>query len=159
MTSMWTQVSISNRCFYILCSDLNNNLFNYPEHSNKPADIKCDYPDCEKMFTTRIYKARHIRSTHTHRQKTPTEAAFICHECGKAFVAFSRLREHLYIHMPNVEKPHKCGQCGKSFIKKHKLKNHTMRHEGIKNFVCPHCGMRKTTKEELRVHINCEFIN
>lgn len=28
-----------------------------------------------------------------------------------------------------------------------------MRHNGIKNFVCPTCGIRKTTGHELRVHM------
>lgn len=28
-----------------------------------------------------------------------------------------------------------------------------MRHKGIKNHVCPTCGMRKTTGHELRVHM------
>lgn len=29
-----------------------------------------------------------------------------------------------------------------------------MRHEGIKNHVCPVCGLRKTTPHELKVHLN-----
>lgn len=39
------------------------------------------------------------------------------------------------------------------FATKYKLKEHVMRHEGIKNFVCPICGLRKTTGHELRVHL------
>lgn len=29
-----------------------------------------------------------------------------------------------------------------------------MRHAGIKNFICPYCDMRKTTRNELKIHVN-----
>lgn len=37
----------------------------------------------------------------------------------------------------------------------HKLKEHMMRHNGIKNHVCPTCGLRKISAHELRVHMKC----
>lgn len=39
------------------------------------------------------------------------------------------------------------------FATSYKLKEHIMRHDGIKNFVCPTCGLRKTTGHELRTHM------
>jgi hypothetical protein len=59
-------------------------------------------------------------------------------------------------------------ECNKSFITKWKLQEHENRHKGIKNYECQHCGLRKTTSHELKVHLNyhtreklykCEYEN
>lgn len=67
--------------------------------------------------------------------------------------------------------PYSCSICPKKYTTKHKLKEHTMRHDGkwkpfeivtkincriagVKNHICPFCGLRKTTPYELKVHIN-----
>lgn len=44
--------------------------------------------------------------------------------------------------------------CPKKFISNYKLKIHTMRHLNVKPFVCPTCGLRKTTNRELQAHLN-----
>jgi hypothetical protein len=72
------------------------------EHSNREPDIKCDYPDCLKTFTTMIYKKRHVKSAHMFRPKPSTELAYICHECGKSFVALSRLKVSCLLFMENI---------------------------------------------------------
>jgi uncharacterized Zn-finger protein len=62
------------------------------EHSNRTPDIKCDFPNCEKTFTTLEYKKRHIKAVHRPRQKRRKEVACTCHECGKSFLSLQSLK-------------------------------------------------------------------
>lgn len=61
-------------------------------------------------------------------------------------------------------KAYHCPRCEKSFTTAVGLEQHVLRHDGIKNFVCKVCGVKKVTERELRSHMNshkekfsCEF--
>jgi hypothetical protein len=64
-------------------------------HSGKEALIKCEYPGCERTFTTRNTMMGHLRSVHN--KKDPSTAQIhMCDICGKTFGRASLLRVNFW---------------------------------------------------------------
>ena len=80
-------------------------------------------------------------------------SACICEHCGKQFRNKHHIKKHLYVHNADLM-PFECEICKKKFPQKRDIDDHMLRHQGIKNFVCPTCGLRKTTAHELKAHMN-----
>jgi KRAB domain-containing zinc finger protein len=70
---------------------------------------------------------------------------FSCKECGKNFLKFYQLKNHLKAHS-DFAKPHLCQECGKSFSEADYLNRHLKRHSGIKPYACPVCPKTFTFK-------------
>ena len=83
---------------------------------------ECNYPECDKTFTTRFSLSRHI---HTH----ASAKQFICVICYKKFSLGQYLKEHTYIH--TGQKPFKCPQegCTRTFRQAGKLSLHKRLHK------------------------------
>ncbi|XP_053688595.1 zinc finger protein 595-like [Sabethes cyaneus] len=121
------------------------------KHSGEKVFLPCEHPGCEQQFSTRYALKRHTQRVHDP-TFVPEITIFVCDTCGKTFASKGNLKKHQYTHTPS-EMPFVCGICSKQFPTSNKLKEHNLRHEGVKNHTCPHCGLRKTTMHELRQHI------
>ncbi|XP_055528149.1 zinc finger protein 391-like [Wyeomyia smithii] len=121
------------------------------KHSGERILLPCEHPGCEQQFSTRYALKRHTLRAHDP-NFVPETTIFVCDTCGKTFASKGNLKKHQYTHTPS-EMPFVCGICSKQFPTSNKLKEHNLRHEGVKNHTCPHCGLRKTTMHELRQHI------
>ena len=49
---------------------------------------------------------------------------FKCHNCGKVYSTYARLRRHQITHNADKRKPYKCVVCGNSFNQKQSLRRH-----------------------------------
>ncbi|XP_071386168.1 uncharacterized protein [Centroberyx affinis] len=78
------------------------------------------------------------------------EKRFSCTYCGKSFMRFSQLKEHLRSH--TGEKPFSCLQCGRSFTKQCNLIRHAVVHSGEKPYECALCGKCFTQRSSLKSH-------
>uniref|UniRef100_W8C868 Zinc finger protein 879 n=1 Tax=Ceratitis capitata TaxID=7213 RepID=W8C868_CERCA len=123
------------------------------QHEGRQFQYACEQQGCDKVYKHKPTLVMHQRK---HHKLGPELRSLICEICGKIFKTSTMLNDHRYIHKDTSERPYACDQvnCTRRFSNKDKLKVHLMRHAGIRNYVCPHCGMRKTTMNELKVHIN-----
>uniref|UniRef100_A0A1A9WLE2 Protein krueppel n=1 Tax=Glossina brevipalpis TaxID=37001 RepID=A0A1A9WLE2_9MUSC len=140
------------------CDRSYNRLHNLEQHlkdhkGDRPRRYKCDVENCDRAYKTKSAINMHKRKTH---HLGPALKKHICEICGKIFKTSASLNDHRFSHKSEAELPFACEEtnCNRRFSNKAKLQVHKMRHAGIKNFVCPHCGMRKTTRNELRTHLN-----
>ncbi|KXJ71640.1 hypothetical protein RP20_CCG020064 [Aedes albopictus] len=115
--------------------------------------VRCDHPGCSETFSSHQGLRSHRLKVHDPNYVEPELAAFICEICANSYTTKESLKRHRYSHVPD-EKPNICSYCPRKFSTVHALNMHLNRHKGIKNQICPHCGVRKTTKNELRSHIN-----
>ncbi|XP_053688343.1 zinc finger and BTB domain-containing protein 49-like isoform X2 [Sabethes cyaneus] len=122
------------------------------KHSNNPLCLPCDFPGCQHKFYTRLGFNRHKRRAHDPNYVAPPVTPFICDVCGKDFTSKGGLKTHSYTHYPD-EMPFVCEVCDKKFPTVNKMKDHVLRHKGIKRHICPHCGLQKITRHELKFHI------
>lgn len=122
------------------------------QHEGHSFQYACDQDGCDKVYKHKPTLVMHQRKCHKLGSELKTH---ICEICGKLFKTTTMLNDHHYTHKDKSERPHACDQpnCLRRFLNKDKLKVHLMRHAGIKNYVCPHCGMRKTTMNELKVFV------
>ena len=56
-----------------------------------------------------------------------------CETCLRSFSKKDKLKRHMFIHLPDSEKPHKCHYCNKGFTQKAQLTVHLERHHNIEN--------------------------
>ncbi|XP_034484177.1 zinc finger protein 675-like [Drosophila innubila] len=150
------------------------------KHHNDQLPFQCSVEKCKKGFTTSTGLKHHMEHTHTelcdlhpctvegcsesfaqtrmltqHLRKVHNIAKPIIHpcpECDKVFRCPMALKKHMYDHT-GEELPFGCNICQKRYRVNTELRDHLLRHAGIKNFVCPYCGVGKTTKQELDKHM------
>ncbi|XP_036318411.1 zinc finger protein 2 homolog isoform X1 [Rhagoletis pomonella] len=125
-------------------------------HGPRPVELTfiCPVEGCGKFFNREASCKMHYRLKHNPAIANRKPKSLVCEDCGKTFPTNSKLIEHRYKHLPMEQYPHKCDECGKRYKNRRTFRDHQLRHAGIKNFICPHCGVRKTTKNELHTHIN-----
>ncbi|KAJ6648573.1 Zinc finger protein, partial [Pseudolycoriella hygida] len=114
---------------------------------------RCMYADCGKEYYLGESLNMHINRIHLGIKPKKLTQSYVCDQCGLVFNSGSKLKDHRYKHTGVL--PFACKICSKTFITRMVLKNHTMRvHLNHKPFVCPTCGLRKTTHRELKTHLN-----
>lgn len=153
-------------CSYANCdkaynryTDLNRHL---NDHNGIPNLFECDIENCQKVFSCYSSLNYHKREYHKcgkeikRLQRQPSTKSFVCESCGQVLSSRATLKTHRYIHVDKSQWPYVCDEpgCTRRFRMASRLTIHKKRHAGIKDFVCPHCGMRKTTRHELNIHIN-----
>ncbi|XP_075161409.1 uncharacterized protein LOC142234204 [Haematobia irritans] len=123
------------------------------EHSHDEIvdKIPCTQEGCDMTFTRRRILNWHLKRVHKI-AKEDVPKAYPCNECEKVFKCPMALKKHMFKHT-GQELPFPCNICGKRFVINSALKDHLMRHAGIKNYVCPYCGVGKTTRQEWNTHI------
>nr|XP_029721577.1 zinc finger protein 91-like [Aedes albopictus] len=125
----------------------------HAEQHTQQKTWDCDHPDCKEQFATHQALRQHKIKIHDPNYTKPKPRVSICEACGDTFENSQKLRRHKFaVHEPE-EKPYMCEICFLRFSLPHKLKKHMVRHEGIRNHVCPYCGVAKITKGELTSHI------
>ncbi|XP_001648101.2 zinc finger protein 652-B [Aedes aegypti] len=122
------------------------------KHTDKKIAIPCEFPGCDAVFATREGVKRHRQRNHDPNYQVPEQIPFICDTCGNSYTTNAALKRHKYSHNPE-EMPFRCTFCPKKFPTKTKLLIHTKRHQGILDFECPHCGLKKPSKHEVNQHI------
>lgn len=120
-------------------------------HSETVEKIPCTVEGCNQIFTRRRTLNWHLKRVHKI-SKEDVPKNYPCTECDKIFKCPMALKKHMYKH-DGKELPFPCNICGKRFVINSALKDHLMRHAGIKNYVCPYCGVGKTTRQEWNTHI------
>lgn len=122
------------------------------KHTDTKIAIPCGWPGCEQVFATKDGAKKHRLRTHDPNYIMPEQVPFICDTCGNSYTTNGALQRHKYSHNPE-EMPFICDYCPKKFPTKSKLTMHTKRHQGILDFECPHCGLKKTSRHEVTHHI------
>ncbi|ALC44501.1 CG7386 [Drosophila busckii] len=112
----------------------------------------CSVEGCGKTFPRIRLLTFHLKKAHNITKAAAPPRDYPCTECEKVFRCPMALKKHMYKH-DGKELPFPCNICGKRFVINSALKDHLMRHAGIKNYVCPYCGVGKTTRQEWNTHI------
>uniref|UniRef100_A0A1A9W3E8 Protein krueppel n=1 Tax=Glossina brevipalpis TaxID=37001 RepID=A0A1A9W3E8_9MUSC len=120
-------------------------------HSETVEHLPCTIEGCTQTFTRRRTLNWHLKRVHKI-AKEDVPRHYPCSECEKVFKCPMALKKHMYKH-DGKELPFPCNICGKRFVINSALKDHLMRHAGIKNYVCPYCGVGKTTRQEWNTHM------
>lgn len=147
----------------IICDDGENDDYGdanvdntQKEIANKIAEIETKQPTLRERLE-RLQTINRLRRARTKsKMKTKTKSkgkTFCCETCGKVLKKKSSFEIHMLSHT-NQPRPHACHLCPKRYNKQSSLKEHLIRHSGIKNFVCPVCGIKKFTQPELKFHMN-----
>uniref|UniRef100_A0A5K4EGY4 Putative zinc finger protein n=1 Tax=Schistosoma mansoni TaxID=6183 RepID=A0A5K4EGY4_SCHMA len=98
---------------------------------------------CNKTFSTRAGRDRHIKSIHK-RIKYP------CIQCDRKFTTKFHLIEHKKVIHQGINLS--CDKCDRNFTTKSQLNRHIKSaHEGIK-YPCNQCNKKLSTKYDLYVH-------
>ena len=90
---------------------------------------KCEFPGCDKLFSSRYNLKRHFETTHQNIKR------FICEVCDKPLSSKQNLKEHMHIHSkikPFVCEEHNCGQC---FRQRSQLSSHKKLHLEVYTYV------------------------
>ena len=97
----------------LCCDTCGKRVFNSQElstHQNihiEEKTVPCAF--CDKMFKSKFYLDRHIKTVHTSNEDKP----FHCTQCGKGFVNKQNLEGHMNMHLGL--KPYKCNHCEAGF--------------------------------------------
>ncbi|EDW72945.1 uncharacterized protein Dwil_GK16907 [Drosophila willistoni] len=118
-------------------------------HTEESKMHRCTVEGCNRTFARLSLLNVHLKRTH--KLKLPPRE-FPCSDCDKIFRCQTALKKHMYKHTGR-ELPFACEICGKRFPINSALRDHLLRHAGIKNHVCPYCGVGKTTRQEWNNHI------
>uniref|UniRef100_A0A1I8NXR4 Uncharacterized protein n=1 Tax=Stomoxys calcitrans TaxID=35570 RepID=A0A1I8NXR4_STOCA len=132
------------------------------DHNGISNEFICGIENCDKVFSTKYLLKRHKRNQHfvgvqvlANKKKYPPRH-FVCEICGRVVSSRAALLEHGFVHVDKSLWPYACDEegCTRRFRILSHLKIHKNRHAGIRNYVCPYCNERKTTRTELTIHIN-----
>ena len=93
--------------------------------SKKLNNYKCNFANCNKLYSSKYNLSRHIESNHSKHKR------FRCRICGKCLSSKQNLQEHRYTH--SKVKPYICSVplCGKTFRQSSQLSNHRKLHKEI----------------------------
>ncbi|KAH8390544.1 hypothetical protein KR215_004735 [Drosophila sulfurigaster] len=119
-------------------------------HSEFSEVHACTFEGCDKTFPRSVLLTFHMKKVH--KVAKPDVKRHACTECEKVFRCPTALKKHMYKHT-GEELPFACEICGKRFHIHSVLRDHLLRHAGVKNHVCPYCGVGKTTRQEWNKHI------
>ncbi|EDW72909.1 uncharacterized protein Dwil_GK17259 [Drosophila willistoni] len=121
-------------------------------HTELSEVHSCPADGCGKTFPRVRLLTFHMKKVHNISKAAAPLRDFPCTECDTVFRCPTALKKHMYKHT-GEELPYPCNICGKRFVINSALRDHLMRHAGIKNHVCPYCGVGKTTRQEWNAHI------
>lgn len=88
-------------------------------HLNMKAEIRCEWPECNAVFSNRTAMTNHMR---IHTNERPYQCTW--QDCGKWFRLKETLKRHIKLHQGY--KPHSCpfDNCNSSFFTKRNVKMH-----------------------------------
>lgn len=105
--------------------DLQEHMASTHKQERSSTTAKCN--QCDEIFSS-VQELLVHSLTHT-KTMMPKNRNMKCGECNREFQKPSQLRNHLYVHLPEAERPHKCNECGKSFATTSILKKHKIIHQ------------------------------
>ena len=116
-------------------------------HERKSLDLKCTFPECDKLFTNRAQRT-------THRNLIHTPNKYKCEVCSKTCGSLQQLRDHRIVH--TGERNFQCQDCDRKFKKRDDLTDHRRKHEKTvekqKPFACQYCPYRGGSSSLLYHH-------
>lgn len=130
-------------------------ILNVPSHLKKTGSwsnavsMKLCYrcAECQQVFTDTSMWKDHLQQ---HLQTADLDP-FHCPRCNKQFSSKYGLANHVNLHLPESERPHKCQYCNKGFGAKHAMTKHERTHlpdEERLSYVCDICGKRYVILQE-----------
>lgn len=119
-------------------------------HTIKNVNYKEECEFCQRVFYTRAFFERHMR-THmkTWQPAVPQLKNYTCQFCSAKFLHPGSLRQHYKMHK---EPQFLCNECGKACMTKSLLDSHMRTHTGEKPYVCKICLKSFTNRSVLEVH-------
>jgi uncharacterized Zn-finger protein len=127
------------------------------DQSNMKFCYRC--AECRQVFTDKSMWKDHLKQ---HLQTADLDP-FHCPRCKKQFSSKYGLANHVNLHLPQSERPHKCRYCNKGFGAKHAMIKHERTHlpdEERLSYVCDVCGKRYIILQEYKcVNYLCWFGN
>ncbi|XP_034106380.1 zinc finger protein 708 [Drosophila albomicans] len=121
-------------------------------HMQCAKEIPCTVESCTLVFPRLRLLTIHLKKVHNMTRASEPRVEQMCSECGLLFRCPVAFKKHKFKHT-GEQLPYPCNICGKAFHFNSALKNHLLRHAGIKNHVCPYCGVGKTTRQEWSKHM------
>lgn len=125
------------------------NLLAHVRTSHTGEKFKCNFPDCEKAFSTLSYFKQH-QLQHIHGNNIPRPFTCTFPGCGKTFIDKSSHRAHQLVH---GERKFNCDTCGSKFKTVQSLKVHHLKHTDKKQFTCHICGVLFKYKNQCFEHV------
>jgi len=105
---------------------LTRHLTRHLQEKDQPESFVCNFPGCQKSFTTLTRLQRHA----------VVHEGLACKMCGQRFRKRAKLEKHEAAHNSG-EKPFKCTDCGETFDRVKALARHMSRH---KQYKCADCS-------------------
>ena len=108
--------------------------------------IKCEWPDCDRVFYRRTHMKDHFMSAHR-------EPSFSCKKCSNVYRRKSALTVHMKecgVFKPPVRRL--CDNCGSAFRTMGELKQHMQMHQSPSH-ICNVCGKLFHWRSSLRHHL------
>lgn len=111
----------------------------------------CDQCDFLPKDANDLVKHRHVVHNIAPDHEKPIKEPSICAECGKTFSTGTKLKYHHNKYHAEVDM-HGCKICGLRCGDSTRLRKHMTVHDDPK-ILCPMCGKKLKTKENLKVHL------
>lgn len=125
------------------------NLLSHIRSNHTGEKFKCNFPNCEKSFSTVSYFKQH-QLLHIHGNNIPRPLVCSFQGCGKTFSDKNSQRAH---QMTHEEKKFNCEICHCKFRTLQSLKIHHLKHTDIKQFTCHICGVLFKYKNQCYDHV------
>ena len=129
---------------------LNNHLKG--KHRPNPQKIKqaCDYPECDKTFTSDNGLQGHVSRVHLGTADGPKEKKYSCEKCTYKCNSNDDIFEHKRVEH---DEPIKCEDCNKGFTKYQSLKSHKQLTHSTKSLQCTICSKTFSNDAYLNKHM------
>lgn len=123
--------------------------------SHTGEKFKCEFPSCEKAFSSVAYLKRHSKQIHYNNDKKDEPEVphpFMCSfvGCSRKFVDKAAQQSHQIVH---EERKFSCQTCGSKFRTNQGLKVHHLKHTDTKQFTCHICGVLFKYKNQCYEHV------
>ena len=138
------------------CPDCTNtykrssHLRRHIQNTHSSLDLRCEWPDCDKMFHGREQLRKHMR-------RHETAASHSCDLCGRLFAK----KRQLESHVEKIHGPFPCLICGQTFTSRTEFRLHGKQVHHVTSCFeeCEFCDSRFPSSALLRQHVRDEHQN
>ena len=114
--------------------------------------FRCEYPDCQKLFSTKRNRGRHVLIHHENRRLHCEYT-----DCQKSYTTKQHLEDHVSSYHEKRRFHCEYSDCRKSYTEKQNLEDHVLSYHDKKDkkYLCKqlHCGAIYSSRSGLSYHI------